>query len=182
MSLLLLAVAFLSSLILHGMIAEAVNKSSTDGQILSTFSQFLFRGKWKKLLTTLFFLLIAVVLVTNLTAYILGAADVIAGVLPIPLIAAKLVFYIAAATVVIFGLKAVGISESLAVILIFLLIAVLSVASFFVPQNALPWIPGTIRDALSFFSMTMMALSAFFSVPQALEGLNGDIKKRKWLS
>lgn len=93
------------------------------------------------MLSTIFFVLMAFVLVTNLTAYVIGAAEVLAGFLPIPLFAAKLVFYVAAAAVVVFGLKAVGISEKFAVALIFVLIGVLAVASFMVPAHPLPMEP-----------------------------------------
>ena len=36
---------------------------------------------------------------------------------------------------------------------------------------------GTAGDMLSFFSMAMLSFGAFFSIPQAVEGLGGDEKK-----
>ena len=96
----------------------------------------------------------AVVLVTNLTAYIDGSAEVLAGFVPLSLTVSKLLFYIVAAAVVLFGLKAVGVSEKIAVTFIFGLIAVLAAASFFAPQHPLPMTPGTVRDGLSYFGMS----------------------------
>lgn len=178
-SMVVLVIAFAASWLLHMMIAEVSYKSGAGTQIVTVLSKFLFRGNLKMVLSTIFFVLMAFVLVTNLTAYVIGAAEVLAGFLPIPLFAAKLVFYVAAAAVVVFGLKAVGISEKFAVALIFVLIGVLAVASFMVPAHPLPMEPGLPGDVLSFFAMAMLSFGAFFSIPQAIEGLNGDAKKVK---
>ena len=173
----ILILALLSSYILHLMIAEIAFKEGNGGQIISCLNRFLFRGKWKKPLSVIFFTLMAVILVTNLAAYISGAEEVIVGLLPIPPIAAKLLFYAVAASVVLFGLKAVGISEKIAVTVIFALIGVLAVASFIKARNPLSLSVGTVNDALAYYGLAMFAMSAFFSVPQAVEGLDGDKKK-----
>jgi amino acid permease len=176
----ILALAFAASWLLHMMIAEIAQKCGEGAQIVSAFSRFLFRGKAKIPLTIAFFALMAVILVTNLAAYVAGAADVIVGILPaVPLFLAKLAFYIAAASVVLFGLKAVGISEKITVAIIFALIAALAVSSFLVPANPLPTAPGSAADMLAFFGMAMFSFSAFFSIPQAVEGLGGDGAKVK---
>jgi len=176
----ILALAFAASWLLHMMIAEIAQKCGEGAQIVSAFSRFLFRGKAKIPLTVAFFALMAVILVTNLAAYVAGAADVIVGILPaVPLFLAKLAFYLAAASVVLFGLKAVGISEKITVAIIFVLIGVLAVSSFLVPANPLPAAPGSAADMLAFFGMAMFSFSAFFSIPQAVEGLGGDGAKVK---
>ena len=178
-SFIVLVLAFAASWLLHTMIAEVTQKCGGGAQIVSVFSRFLFRGKAKGVLTVSFFVLMAIVLVTNLTAYVVGAAEVMAGFLPISELAAKIIFYIAAASVVIFGLKAVGVSEKLAVAVIFGLVAVLAVSSFINPNNALPMKAGTLTDGVSFFAMSMLSFAAFFSIPQAVQGLGGDEKKIK---
>ena len=179
-ALIILILAFAASFLLHLMIAEIAHKSGAGTQIVSAFSRFLFRGKAKVPLTVAFFALMAVVLVTNLAAYIAGASDVIAGLLPaVPVFWAKLVFYVAAASVVLFGLKAVGISETITVTVIFVLIFVLAVTSFLVPHNPLPAGAGSAKEMLAFFGMAMFSFSAFFSIPQAVEGLGGDLSKVK---
>ena len=114
------------------------------------------------------------ILFTNLAAYITGSKEIIVGLLPIPGAVATLLFYVAAASVVLFGLKAVGVSEKISVAIIFGLIFTLAVASFFAPPQALPLAGGTVNGALAFFGMAMFAMSAFFSVPQAVEGLEKD--------
>lgn len=178
-SVVILAIALLASYILHLMIADLALKVSEGGQIIACLSQFLFRGKLKKLLTSLFFVLMTLILFTNLAAYISGSKEIIVGLLPIPSFVATLIFYVVAASVVLFGLKAVGVSEKISVTVIFGLIAVLAVASFFVPSHTLPLSGGSVNGALAFYGMAMFAMAAFFSVPQAVEGLNKDKKQIK---
>ena len=173
----ILLLALLASYILHMMIAEIALKEGNGGQIISCLNRFLFRGKWKKILSVIFFALMAVILVTNLAAYISGAEEIIVGLIPMPSFAAKLLFYVIAAAVVLFGLKAVGISEKIAVTVIFGLIGVLAIASFLNIHNPVSIRIGTVNDALAYYGMAMFSMSAFFSVPQAVEGLNGDKKK-----
>lgn len=170
----ILIAALLASYLLHLMIADLALKVSEGGQIIACLSQFLFRGKLKKVLTTLFFVLMTLILFTNLAAYITGSKEIIVGLLPVPGAVATLLFYVAAASVVLFGLKAVGVSEKISVAIIFGLIFTLAVASFFAPPQALPLAGGTVNGALAFFGMAMFAMSAFFSVPQAVEGLEKD--------
>ena len=177
MSLLILAAAFLASFILHVMIAELAVKSGGGSQIIEVFSRYLFQGKYKKVLRLAFFVIMALVLFTNLAAYISGAAEIISELLGISLWLSRLLFYAAAASVVLFGLKAVGVSEKLAVGVIFLLVGLLACFSMLHIQNPLPVKAGSITEGLAYFGMGMFAFSAFFSVPQAVSGLGGDGKK-----
>ena len=177
LSTLILILSLLASYVLHLMIAEIALKEGNGGQIISCLNRFLFRGKTKQVLTVIFFVLMAVILVTNLAAYISGAEEIIVGLLPIPSIAAKLLFYVVAASVVLFGLKAVGVSEKIAVTVIFALIAALAAASLLNIRNPLSLSAGSLNDALAYYGLAMFAMSAFFSVPQAVEGLVGDTKK-----
>ena len=177
MSLLILAAAFLASFILHVMIAELAVKSGGGSQIIEVFSRYLFQGKYKKVLRLAFFVIMALVLFTNLAAYISGAAEIISELLGISLWLSRLLFYAAAASVVLFGLKAVGVSEKLAVGVIFLLVGLLACFSMLHIQNPLPVNAGSITEGLAYFGMGMFAFSAFFSVPQAVSGLGGDGKK-----
>ena len=176
-SLFILAAAFLASFVLHVMIAELVVKSGGGSQIIEVFSRYLFRGKYKKLLTLAFFVIMALVLFTNLAAYISGAAEIISELLGISLWLSRLLFYVAAASVVLFGLKAVGVSETLAVGIIFLLVGLLACFSLLHIRNPLPVKAGSLTEGLAYFGMAMFAFSAFFSVPQAAAGLGGDGKK-----
>ena len=98
---------------------------------------------------------------------------------PLPPLAAKLIFYVFAASVVLFGLKAVAVSEKLMVAAIFVIIGVLAAASFTAEFHPLPMAAGSGKAMLAYYGMAMLAFSAFFSIPQAVEGLGGDEKKIK---
>lgn len=176
-SLLILVAAFAASYILHMMIAEMAVKSGDNPQLIQVFSRFLFQGRFQKALTIAFFVIMALVLFTNLAVYIAGAAEIIHSALGIPMAASRLCFYAAAAVVVLFGLKAVGVSEKAAVAVIFVMIGILAAASLLRPQRGLPMTPGTWNQGLAYFGMAMFAFSAFFSIPQAVTGLNRDTKK-----
>ena len=176
---LVLVIAFAASYVLHLMIADLSLKTTDGGQIISCLKQFLFRGKLAKVLTIGFFALMLAVLFTNLTGYITGAEEIIVTLVPISSFVAKLIFYALAASVVLFGLKAVGISEKITVAVIFALIGTLAIASFFKPQNDVPMFTFDVNGILAYYGMAMFSLAAFFSVPQAVEGLSGDKKKIK---
>jgi len=179
LSLLVLLLSFAASYVLHLMIAELSVKSGNSAQIIELFSKYHFSGKHKKLLTAIFFVIMALVLFTNLAAYISGAAEIICEMLGLPMLISDLLFYLVAASVVFFGLKVVGVSEKIAVGAIFAVIGVLAVASFFNIKNPIPMAAGTANQALAYFGMVMFAFSAFFSVPQAVKGLDGDCAKVK---
>lgn len=174
-----LIIAFAASYVLHLMIADLSLKTENGGQIIACLNQFLFKGKLKKVLTFSFFGLMLAILFTNLTGYITGAEEILVSLLPISPVAAKLLFYVLAAAVVIFGLKAVGVSEKISIAVIFALIGVLAIASFFRPAHEVPLFTFDVNGVMAYFGMAMFSLSAFFSVPQAVEGLNGDKKKIK---
>ena len=176
---LILVVALAASYILHMMIADLALKTGNGGQIISCLSRFLFRGKAKRVLEITFFTLMGLILITNLAAYISGAEEVIAGLLPVSETVAGLLFYAVAASVVLFGLKAIGVSEKLAVTVIFILIAVLAVASCGARHYPVALFGGNLNQMLAYYGLAMFAMAAFFSVPQAVEGLGGDGKKIK---
>ena len=172
-----LVIAFIASYVLHLMIADLSLKTEDGGQIISCLNQFLFKGRFKSILTIGFFALLLAILFTNLTGYITGAEEIIVGLIPMPKLLAKLIFYALAASIVIFGLKAVGVSEKVAMVVIFALIGILAVSSFFVDPNPVPLFNFSVNGFLAYYGMSMFSLAAFFSVPQAVEGLKGDREK-----
>lgn len=176
LSVLILVVSFVASYVLHVMIADLALKSD-GGQIITCLTKFLFRGKLKNVLSITFFVLMGIILCTNLGAYIYASEEIIVGLVPMPALLARVLFYAVCAVVVLFGLKAVGISEKYAVGAIFVLIAGLAVASVFAEHHAIPLACESLNSVLAYFGMAMFAMSAFFSVPQAVEGLKGDVPR-----
>ena len=179
MAFLILTLAFFSSIVLHLMLADMMLKSGKDTQIIGLFSKYVFVGKLKNVMTISFFVIMLLVLLTNLATYIAGAAEIITPLVGMSPLAAKLLFYLVAAAVALFGLKALGISEKYAVGVIYVLIFTLAGFSFFHISRPLPMKVGSVNQGLAYFGMAMFSFSAFFSVPQAVAGLDGDQKKIK---
>lgn len=176
LSVLILVIAFVASYVLHVMIAELALKTE-GGQIIACLTKYLFKGRLKNVLSITFFVLMGIILCTNLGAYIYASEEVIVDLVPMPPIVARLLFYGVCAVVVLLGLKAVGISEKYAVGVIFVLIGSLAVASLFADHNAISVSCESVNSVLAYFGMAMFAMSAFFSVPQAVEGLGRDHDK-----
>ena len=170
----IILVAFFFSYCMHMMLAEITIGSGKGSQIISVFRTYLFRGPRGNWFVVALFALTALVLITNLAAYVAGGAEVL-GAAGLPPLAAKLVFYAIAAAVVFFGLKVLGVSEAASISAIMVIIGVLAVASLLNWHNALPWgVVGAPNQLLAFFGMAMFSFVAFFSVPQAVEGLDRD--------
>ncbi|MCI8468890.1 MAG: hypothetical protein HFJ75_05315 [Eggerthellaceae bacterium] len=173
----IVAVAFFFSYVMHMMLAEITIGSGKGSQIISVFRTYLFRGPHGNAFVMALFVLTALVLITNLAAYVAGGAEVLEAA-GLPPLAAKLAFYAIAAAVVFFGLKVLGISEALSISMIIVIVAVLAGASLLSWRNPLPVdVVGQPNELLAFFGMAMFSFVAFFSVPQAVEGLGRDPQK-----
>lgn len=179
-SLLIMLVAFFFSYCMHMMLAEITLGSGKGTQVISVFRTYLFRGKHGNIFVVALFALTTLVLITNLAAYVAGGAEIFMAA-GLPPLAAQLVFYAIAATVVFFGLKVLGVSEAASVSAIIVIVVILAIASLFNWHNPLPIsVVGQPNEILAFFGMAMFAFVAFFSVPQAVEGLDRDpVKVRR---
>jgi len=170
-TLLVLCLAYSVTVVLHFMVADMLLVAKNGSGILSIFSEFLFRGKLKTILTTVFFGLLLITLLFNLSAYIAGGADILTDLTGMPPAVSKMALYAAAAIVPMLGLKALGLSEKTTVLL--MLAAALSLAVISLPKsnNALPILPVSANAVVALYGLAMFSFSALFSVPQAVEGL-----------
>lgn len=175
-ALLIMIVTFLLSILLHLMIAEMFSGEGEPKQVVEFFNKHLFKGKFGGLFTWIFFVLMVIVFFTNLAAYIVGAGEIILSLTGLPLWVGEVLFYILAASVVLFGLKVLGISEKFAVIGIVAILLILMVASLGSPIQPVTAFGGTGTRALAFYGMMMFCFASFFSVPQAVEGLSWNKK------
>ena len=169
----ILLLAFFFSYCMHMMLAELTMGVGKGTQIVSIFQHYLFRGRFGKALTMGMFVLVTLVLIFNLAAYVAGGAEILASA-GLPPLAAKIVFYAIAAAVVFFGLKVLGISEAISIDIIIGIIVILAAGSMFHLDNAIYYAVGSFSELLAFFGMAMMSFIAFFSIPQAVEGLDRD--------
>jgi amino acid permease len=170
-TLLILAVAYLFSVLLHLMIAEMCAGEEESIQIVELFRKYLFKGRFENLLAWLFFALLLVILFSSMAAYIVGAAEILVNLFGLPLWVGKILFYLVAAGVVFFGLKVLGISEKYAIGAIAIIFLVLAGASLAQPFQPLAMVKPVGNLTLALFGMVMFAFASFFSVPQAVEGL-----------
>ncbi len=179
-SLFILVVSFFFSYCMHMMLAEITIGSGKGSQIISVFRTYLFKGPRGNIFVGALFVLTALVLITNLAAYVAGGAEIFEAAGFDPLVA-KVLFYAIAAAVVFFGLKVLGVSEAVSITVIMVIIGILAGASLLHWHNPLPWnIVGSPNELLAFFGMAMFSFVAFFSVPQAVEGLDRDpVRVRK---
>ncbi len=175
-ALLIMAAALCISLLLHLMIAEMFSGDGEPKQVVEFFHKHLFRGKSGAVLTWVFFVLMGLVFLANLAAYIAGAGEILQSLTGLPLWAGEALFYLFAAGVVFFGLKVLGVCEKYAILGIVAILAVLAAASALTPSRMLPAAGGGANAALAFFGMMMFCFGAFFSVPQAVEGLSHNKK------
>lgn len=172
--------AYLISVLLHLMIAQIMLTMDETLDILGAFNVYLFRGKLKNVLKISFFIIMVIVLETNLAAYITGASAIMAEFFPN--ISEKIlgtVFFVFAAAVVLLGLRAICIGENVTVSVMG---TILLVALFFSFRNINPAISienvgldatGLLRFAAT-YSMIMFSFSAIFAVPQVIECLDHD--------
>jgi len=172
----ILAVAYGLSLLLHLMITEMVMRDKEGTQLVETFGKFMFQKRGRVFFTWIFFGLVVLNFYALLAAFLIGAGDLLVNLTAIPPWSAKLIVYVCAAGPIFFGLKALGISEKLAIAGILILVGALVLGSLNRPFNSLNLVSGTINSTLALYGMVMFAFACFFSIPQAVKGLQHDKK------
>ena len=171
-SLAIMGIAYLVTVVLHIMVAELSVRTGYASELLTVFTTHLFgRRPW---LRGGFFVLMAVTLTCNLAAYVTGAGDILAELVGFPGLAAKALFFIAAAVVVALGLKRVALNEVAWLLVMLALLALLVVRTARLPAPE-PLAPAhwAASPLLAVYGMAMFSLSSLFAVPQAAAGLRG---------
>lgn len=174
----LVLVAYFLIYIVHLLIAELTIRSGKGSNMVSILNNSKLFGKYRKAVAIAVFVLLTIVLTCDLSSYVVAAAELLNKNIPAvdPQIW-KLIFYVFAAIVALFGLKVLGITEKYATIAIFLTIGCLIIASMFHLDAKIDIMPKSFKDTLVYTSIVMFAFNAFFSVPQVVEGLDADKSK-----
>ena len=161
MSLLILAAAFGASFVLHVMIAELAVKAVEVPRLLRCFPGICFRGKYQKVLTAGFCHYGVGAVYQSGGLYFRGGGNYqrASGDFPVAFTASVLCCRGKCGA---FGLKAVGISEKLAVTVIFLLVGVLAFFSLAHINNPLPVRAGRVTEGLAYFGIAMFAFFRIF--------------------
>jgi amino acid permease len=172
----ILIVGYFVSVLLHLMIVEMMLRDDESSQMVEVLGKYLFRGRGGIFFTWLFFVLIIFGFYASLLAYISGGGEILMEILFIPERIGQIIFYLLAAGVVFFGLKAVGVSEKYGIITIFVVVSALAVITLANPFELDIAKMGDVKEGMALFGMVMFSFAAFFSVPQAVEGLSWNKK------
>lgn len=176
-----IGLAYVVSLITYLFIADLTLNSKDSTQLLGILKQHLFKGKYKKVFSSIFFGIFVIILLQNLIVYILCATDIITQLFGIPMALAKIIFYVIASTVLIFGIKGIGVGEKFAVPLISTVIFLLIILSMFNVQNSLSLTFGKPSIITAVFGLFMFAFSAIFSVVQVTNNIEDTKNVKKAL-
>ena len=109
---------------------------------------------------------------TGVSGNINGGAQIFTNWFGVPMWAAQIIYYVIAGIVVFMGMKAVGIAQKYAVILLMGIVAVMTAATFMNPVNALYTAPYHWNNLLALYSMVVFATSANQAVIQVVKGLD----------
>ena len=181
------AAAYIVSVLMHFMIATMVLRTmNTDNghtgkaDILDIFNKYLFKGRAGMILRFAFFALLVVVLTANLSAYISGAAQIFTQLLPVNGTVVKVIFFVAAAFVILAGLGAVCTTEAVTVsVMAVILLLMLSFSAFHInPGISIPAF-GSVKEWAAAYSMIMFSFSAIFAVPQVVEYMTGGSERQE---
>jgi amino acid permease len=181
----LLVVSVLSyfiSLLLHLMIVEMMMRDDKRDQVVELLNEYLFRGRFGLFFTWAFFGLCVLAFFGTLTVYLVGSGEIFRDTLHLPLWVGEVIFYILAAGVAFFGLKAVGLSEKFGVAAIALVVIVLVAVTLIKLPFSFEGVKavGEFKPILALYGMVMFSLFAFFSVPQAVVGLRWNPRLVPW--
>ena len=103
-----------------------------------------------------------------------GGAQIFENWFGLPLWLAQVTYYVIAGIVVFMGMKAVGIAQKYAVILLMGIVAVMTVGTFTHPVNGFYTAPFHWNNLLALYSMVVFATSANQAVIQVVKGLDGN--------
>lgn len=170
------AAAFVASALMHLLVADLVLNSKNSTQLMGIFKEHLFKGKNENLYSSLFFAVLAVVLLFNLAIYILVAAEVFTETFGIAPSVSKIIFYGICSLIVVAGIKIIGVSEKYSMIIIGGVVMFLTVKSLDHPVRNMELTFGSYRGALALYGLVMFSFSALFSIPQAANNIENKNK------
>ena len=161
-----LVCAYVVSVFTYLILADLVRNSRQSEDLIAALGEHIFTGKGKNLLSTVFLILLALLLLEFLVVYTMTAGNVIADLCGISSTPAKILFYLAASAIVFFGVKGMGVGEKISVSLIGTVVAVLTVLSVFHRNGSLSLTFGSGSLVFAVYGLFMYSLSSTFAVIQ----------------
>ena len=165
--------AYIVNVILHLIIAE-LSYNNGGVQLVKSFEGELFHGRAKKLFSWAVFIVYGLAIMIGVSGNINGGAQIFTNWFGLPMWMAQIIYYVIAGSVVFMGMKAVGIAQKYAVILLMGIVAVMTAGTFLHPVNALYTAPFHWNNLIALYSMIVFATSANQAVIQVVKGLDGN--------
>lgn len=178
-TLLAIALAYIVSAAMYLIIADLTRNSQKSDDLLGILNEHLFKGKGKKTLNAVFLVLLVLLLLENLVVYILCAGDVLTDILNINGNISKIIFYVLASTVIIFGIKGMGIGEKISVALIGCAVMALTLLSLFKIKGSVSVTFGKPSTVFAVYGLFMFAFSAIFSIIQVCNHIEKPEQTKK---
>lgn len=161
-----LAVAYVVSVFTYLILADLVRNSKEPEDLIGSLNEHVFTGKGRRVLSVVFLVLLALLLLEFLVVYILCAGNVLADLFGINPALAKIIFYLAASSIVFFGVKGMGVGEKISVTLIGAVVIGLTVLALFHRHGTIPLTFGRGSVVFAVYGLFMYSLSSTFAVIQ----------------
>lgn len=174
--LLMVLFAYVINVILHLIIAE-LSYNNGGKQLVKSFEGELFTGKVKKFFGWIFFLVYGLAIMVGVSGNINGGAQIFVDWFGIPMVAAQIFYYLIAGSIVFMGMKAVGIAQKYAVLILFAIVSVMTAATMMHPMYFFSQADFRWNNLLALYSMVAFATSANQAVIQVVKGLEGNAKR-----
>lgn len=169
----MVALAYVINVILHLIIAE-LSYNNGGMQLVKSFEGELFHGAAKKVFSWVVFVVYGLAIMIGVSGNINGGAQIFTNWFGMPMWAAQLVYYAIAGCVVFMGMKAVGIAQKYAVVLLIGIVAAMTVGTLIHPVNTPHSSEFHWNNLLALYSMVVFATSANQAVIQVVKGLEGN--------
>lgn len=169
----MVALAYAVNVILHLIIAE-LSYNNGGVQLVKSFEGELFHGAAKKVFSWVAFVVYGLAIMIGVSGNINGGAQIFTNWFGMPMWTAQLVYYAIAGCVVFMGMKAVGIAQKYAVVLLIGIVAAMTAGALIHPVNAPHSSEFHWNNLLALYSMVVFATSANQAVIQVVKGLEGN--------
>ena len=169
----MVALAYVINVILHLIIAE-LSYNNGGMQLVKSFEGELFHGAAKKVFSWVVFVVYGLAIMIGVSGNINGGAQIFTNWFGMPMWTAQLVYYAIAGCVVFMGMKAVGLAQKYAVVLLIGIVAAMAVGTLIHPVNTPHSSEFHWNNLLALYSMVVFATSANQAVIQVVKGLEGN--------
>jgi amino acid permease len=172
--LVVLVLAYVGAGLIHLMLVEVALRTGQPLQLIELMRLWVLTGRRGRWLLWLVFLLLVVAFAAALAAYVAAMSTILGDATGLPEPLCHPIVYAVSAGVVFFGLRAVGVFETIGTWALIGCVAALLLGGLGAGLDEPLAVSGTPLDALALFGMVMYGYYAFFSVPQVVKGLAPD--------